>query len=489
MMDVAIIGAGFAGICAGIHLKKANKSFVILEKSDGVGGTWRDNHYPGCACDVPSHLYSFSFAQNPRWTRMYAPQSEILEYLERVTDEYGLRPSMRFGKELRRARWDGAAWQLELGDGEKLAARWLVAGVGALSRPSLPDIPGLDRFQGKMFHSARWDHSYDLDGKTVAVVGTGASAIQFVPQIVPRVGKLHLFQRTPPWVLPRPDRAITPRERKWFAALPFTQRAYRYWIYWASELRVCGFTIDPRLMKLVARVGRWHLAKQIPDRELRKKLTPNYLPGCKRVLMANDYYPALAQPHVEVVTDSIREITPRGVVTEDGRERAVDAILCGTGFSVSEYLAPMEVIGRDGVDLNQRWRDGAEAHLGTTVAGFPNLFILAGPNTGLGHSSMVFMIESQTRYLLDCMRVAGDRTAEVRVEAQAKFNRKLQPRLDHTVWSSGCRSWYLDKSGKNVALWPGFTFEFWLRTRRIARRDYHFREVAGSWPAVYPYKG
>jgi cation diffusion facilitator CzcD-associated flavoprotein CzcO len=371
-------------------------------------------------------------------------------------------------------------WQLELADGEKLAARWLVFGIGALSRPTYPDIPGLDRFQGKMFHSARWDHSYDLSGKTVAVVGTGASAIQFVPQIVPRVGKLHLFQRTPPWVLPRPDRAITPREQKWFAAAPITQRLYRYWIYWASELRVCGFALDPRLMKLVARLGRWHLSQQVPDHELRKKLTPQYLPGCKRILMANDYYPALSQPHVEVVTDAIREITPRGVLTDDGHERKVDAILCGTGFRVSDLITPMEVIGRDGRDLNACWRDGAEAHLGTTIAGFPNLFLLAGPNTGLGHSSMVFMIESQTRYLMDCMRVAGDKTAEVRAEAQAKFNRKLQPRLDHTVWSTGCRSWYLDKSGKNVALWPGFTFEFWLRTRRIARGDYHFREVAGS---------
>jgi cation diffusion facilitator CzcD-associated flavoprotein CzcO len=474
MIDTAIIGAGFAGICAAIHLRKAGRSFVVLEKSDGIGGTWRDNTYPGCACDVPSHLYSFSFAPNPRWTRMYAPQPEILDYLERITDEYQLRPHMRFGCELTSAKWDGAAWQLTLANGEKLAARWLVLGVGALSRPAYPEIPGLERFGGKVFHSARWDHSYDFGGKTVAVVGTGASAIQFVPQIVPRVGKLHVFQRTPPWVLPRPDRGIKPLERRLFASAPLLQKLYRYLIYWTSELRVCGFAIDPRLMKLVARLGRSHLSHQVRDPELREKLTPKYLPGCKRILMANDYYPALAQPNVEVVTDSIREITATGVVTCDGKERAIDAILCGTGFRVTDLITPMKVIGRDGVDLNDAWRDGAEAHLGTTVTGFPNMFVLAGPNTGLGHSSMVFMIESQTRYLLDCMRVAGDRTAEVRAEAQAAFNRKLQPRLDGTVWSSGCRSWYLDPNGKNVVLWPGFTFEFWMRTRRIVRNDYRF---------------
>jgi cation diffusion facilitator CzcD-associated flavoprotein CzcO len=475
MIDTAIIGAGFAGICAAIHLKKEGRSFLVLEKDDGVGGTWRANHYPGCACDVPSHLYSFSFAPNPGWTRWYAPQSEILEYLERVTDEYGLRPQMRLKKELSRAEWDGGAWQLQFTDGEQLRARWLVLGVGALSRPAWPDIPGFHDFTGQVFHSARWDHSYDLAGKTVAVIGTGASAIQFVPQIVPRVARLHLFQRTPPWILPRPDRAITPLERTAFAFLPVSQRLYRYWIYWKSELRVCGFTIDKRLMNWVASVCRRHIANQVRDRELRRKLTPSYLPGCKRVLLANDYYPAVSQPHVELVTDPIRRITPRGVVTDDGRERAVDAILCGTGFRVTDLISPMKIIGRGGVDLNDEWRNGAEAHLGTTVAGFPNLFMLAGPNTGLGHSSMVFMIEAQMRYVVDCMRVAGRRSAEVRADAQAAFNRKLQPRLDHSVWSSGCKSWYLDSNGKNVALWPGFTFEFWLRTRRIARDDYIFR--------------
>jgi cation diffusion facilitator CzcD-associated flavoprotein CzcO len=475
MIDVAIIGAGFAGICAGIHLKKAGRSFVILEKSDGVGGTWRDNHYPGCACDVRSHLYSFSFAPNPRWTRMYAPQGEILEYLERVTDQYQLRPFMRFHKELLRAEWDGSSWQLQMADGEKLAARWLVLGVGALSRPALPDIPGLDRFSGKVFHSARWDHSFALDGKTVAVIGTGASAIQFVPQIVPRVAKLHLFQRTPPWVLPRPDRGISAFERKLFAAAPFFQRLYRWWIYWKQEMFVWPFVFAPNMMQLAAKWGRRHIRRHIADPELRKKLTPKYLPGCKRVLMANDYYPSLAQPHVEVVTDGIREITASGVVTEDGRERGVDAILLGTGFRTTDLVTPMTIRGKNGVDLNQEWQNGAEAHLGTTVAGFPNLFMLAGPNTGLGHSSMVFMIEAQTAYLMDCMRVAGERSAEVRAEAQAKFNRKVQRNLAGTVWSSGCRSWYLDKNGKNVALWPGFTFGFWLRTRHIARRDYLFQ--------------
>ena len=478
--EVAIVGSGFSGLAMAIRLKREGRGpFVILEKGDEVGGTWRENHYPGCACDVPSHLYSFSFAPNPRWSRMFAPQREILDYLVRCADESGVRPHVRFRSEVERIEFDEGLgrWRIFVRGGATLTARHVVLGVGALSKPALPDLPGRERFRGKSFHSAQWDHGYDLAGKTVAVVGTGASAIQFVPQIAPQLKRLHLFQRTPPWVLPKPDRAMTGVEQRLFAAAPFLQRLFRALIYWRMEGRGLGFTVDPRIMKLAALVGRRHIRRQIRDPLLREKVTPSYLPGCKRILMADDYYPALERPNVEVVTDGIREIGERGVVSRDGVERPVDAILYGTGFRVADFLAPMRVVGRGGVDLNDAWRGGVEAYLGTTVAGFPNLYLLMGPNTGLGHNSMVFMIEAQVNHVLQCLGAVKDRgaaSAEVKEPAQRRFNRALQPRLHKSVWASGCQSWYLDAQGRNSTLWPGFTFEFWLRTRRLRAGDYRF---------------
>jgi cation diffusion facilitator CzcD-associated flavoprotein CzcO len=479
-VDVAIVGAGFAGLCMAIRLQQeGRRSYVVLEKAGGLGGTWRDNHYPGCACDVPSHLYSFSFEPNPGWSRVYAPQAEILAYLERCADRYGVRPHLRFHAEVESAELDerAALWRVRLAGGDEVRARHLVFGMGALSRPAIPAIAGLDRFQGKTFHSAAWDHGYDLEGKTVGVVGTGASAIQFVPRIVPRAGRLHLFQRTPPWIVPRRDHAIDPARQRLFEAAPLTQRLYRYLIYAGLEARGLGFTFDPRIMKLAERIGRAHIRAQIRSPELRRAVTPAYTLGCKRILLADDYYPALEQPNVEVVTEAIREVTPRGVVTADGQERALDALILGTGFRVTDLLTPMRVLGRGGVDVNDAWREGIEAYRGTTIAGYPNLYMLAGPNTGLGHSSMVFMIEAQVDYILACMRALdrrGARSADVLPGAQAAFNRRIQARLGKTVWSSGCRSWYLDANGRNSTLWPGSTVEFWLQTRRMIAGDHVF---------------
>ncbi|KWX02931.1 Cyclohexanone monooxygenase [Carbonactinospora thermoautotrophica] len=475
---VVIVGAGFAGLGMAIQLKRAGvEGFVVLEKADEVGGTWRDNRYPGCACDVQSHLYSYSFEPNPAWSRMFAEQQEIWDYLKHCAEKYRITPHIRFGTELVGAEYDDATgtWRVRTNRGA-ITTRALVLATGPLHQPAYPDIPGIDRFRGKAFHSAEWDHGYDLAGKRVAVIGTGASAIQFVPRIAPRVDRLHLFQRTPPWILPKPDRSISPLEQRLFRAVPALQRLYRSAIYWTLEARILGFTVHPRLMKLAEAVARQHLRRQVPDPELRRKLTPDYTIGCKRILISNDYYPALTRPNVELVTDGIAEIREHAVVTRDGVERPVDAIIYGTGFHVIDAFDHLDIVGRDGLKLREAWSGGVEAYLGVTVAGFPNLFFLLGPNSGLGHSSMVFMIEAQVRYVLQALRplLRGDaRAVDVRADVQATFNQRLQARLREAVWGiGGCRSWYLDENGVNRALWPGSTAEYWLRTRRLKPAEY-----------------
>jgi cation diffusion facilitator CzcD-associated flavoprotein CzcO len=475
---VLIVGSGFAGLGMAIRLKKAGiDDFVVLEQGDEVGGTWRDNHYPGCACDVQSHLYSFSFEPWPAWTREFAPRGEIFVYLRHCADKYGIRPHVRFGARVVRAVWDErtGTWGVETSDGRTFEARSVVSGCGPLSRPQLPDIPGLASFEGKTFHSARWDHSYPIAGKAVAVVGTGASAVQIVPSIAPDVGKLLVFQRTAPWLMPKPDAPIPPWKRALFARVPVAQRLARARIYWTRELLALGFVVEPRIMKLGEKLGRRFLARHVADEALRAKLTPGYTMGCKRILPTNDYLPALQRPNVELVTDGIAEVRPRSIVTKGGAEHPVDAIVLATGFEAAEQVAPFEVRGRDGRELNEVWRDGAEAYLGTTVTGFPNMFLLIGPNTGLGHSSMVFMIESQVAYVLGALRTMKDeglKLVDVRPEAQAGYNARLQERLQDTVWMSGCMSWYLTRTGKNTTIWPGFTFEYRLRTRRFDARSY-----------------
>ena len=478
-VGVCIVGSGFSGLGMAISLLRDGvDDFVVLERAGDVGGTWRDNTYPGCACDVPSHLYSFSFEPNPTWTRTFSPQPEIQRYLRHCAEKYRVLPHMRFHSEVRSARWDGAAqrWMVET-PGARFSARVLIAATGALSDPSIPDIPGLQSFQGKVFHSARWDHDYDLRGKRVAVVGTGASAIQFVPRIQPLVAQLTLFQRTPAWIMPHPDRALTAWERRVYRTLPALQLAMRAGIYWGRETFVIGFLRNR--MTLATRIARRHLRAQVPDPELRRKLRPDYTVGCKRILISDDFYPALQRPNVEVVTDGIREVRPNAIVSSDGAEREVDAIIFGTGFQVTDMPVASRIHRGDGATLAETWQGSPQAYMGTAVSGFPNFFLMLGPNTGLGHTSQVFMIESQITYVagaLRHMRAAGLGEIEVRPQVQAAYNAEVQQRLQGTVWNSGgCRSWYLYRNGRNSTLWPGFTWAFRQRTRHFRAGDYLLR--------------
>lgn len=484
-LSVLIVGTGFAGLGMGIKLKEAGiESFTILERADDVGGTWRDNNYPGCACDVQSHLYSFSFEPNPNWTRMFAPQPEIKAYLQHCAQKYALLPHIRFQAEVVRAEYDetAALWNVTTRSGQTYSARVLVSGMGGLSSPAYPTIKGLEKFKGKTFHSADWDHGYDLAGKRVAVIGTGASAIQFVPQIAPKVARLDLYQRTPTWILPKPDREVTAAERLLFRRFPAAQRAFRNSLYWMLESRVLGFVINPRVMKLVEREARGHIRRQVADPALRAKLTPEYTIGCKRILISDDFYPAISRSNVGVISDGIQEVKAHSVVTADGTEREVDAIIFGTGFKAQDPLPRGAIFGRGGQDILDVWKDGPEAYKGTTVAGFPNFYMLVGPNTGLGHNSMVYMIESQLQYVMDAvqtMRRDGLRSLEVRPEVQARYNAELQQKLGKSVWQSGCKSWYINEAGKNTTLWPGFTFKFREQTRRIDLVDYRL-ETTGA---------
>jgi cation diffusion facilitator CzcD-associated flavoprotein CzcO len=472
-VDAVIVGSGFSGLGMAIRmLQSGMDDFVVLERADALGGTWRDNHYPGCCCDVPSHVYSFSFALNPDWTRGFAPQEEIRKYLEATADAFGVRPHIRFGHEVTGAEWDEAErrWLVQTPQG-RFSARVLVSGAGAFSDPLIPDLPGLERFRGATFHSADWDHDHDLRGERVAVVGTGASAIQFVPAIQPEVERLHVFQRTPPWVMPRWDHEITRAEHGLLRWVPFAPALVRAALYWSLEVRVVGFR-RPGIMRVADRMARWHLRRQVADRELRRELTPRYTMGCKRILISDDYYPSLTRDNVDVVTAGIREVREHSIVDGDGVEREVDTIVFGTGFRVIDQPIAARLRGRDGRVLADQWaRDGVSAYKGTTVAGFPNLFFLLGPNTGLGHNSMVFMIESQIEYVLDAlgrMRRDGVHAVEVRPDAQAAYNAQLQRDLEGTVWTaSHCKSWYLDDTGRNRTLWPHFSYEFRRRLRRF----------------------
>jgi cation diffusion facilitator CzcD-associated flavoprotein CzcO len=476
---IAIVGSGFSGIGMAIRLRKAGiHDFVVLERADDVGGTWRANTYPGCQCDIPSHLYSFSFAPNPGWSRFYARQPEIWEYLRKVAHDFGVTPHIRLGCEVQGADWDEAArrWRLQTSRGP-LTAQVLVGATGGLSAPALPDIPGLEGFEGTAFHSAEWDHEHDLTGERVAAIGTGASAIQFIPCIQPQVAKLHVFQRTPSWVMPHPDRPTTAFERRLYRRLPPARWLLRAWLYWFHEALVLTTVIDPRLSKRLERVGLRHLRRQVSDPVLRAKLTPSYTLGCKRITMSNTFYPALQQPNVELVTEPVREVRPHSIVTADGTEREVDTIIFGTGFHVHDNPAMALMRGRDGRTLRETWDGGGpQAYLGATIPGFPNLFLLMGPNTAGGYNSIVFTIESQINYVMDCLRVMdrnGHESVEVRRDVYDSFNREVEARLAGSVWNTGgCSSWYLDGRGRNFVWWPGFMWRFWQRTRRFDPHNY-----------------
>jgi cation diffusion facilitator CzcD-associated flavoprotein CzcO len=483
-VDVAILGSGFSGLGMAIALLKDGRNdFVILEKAQGVGGTWRDNTYPGCACDIPSHLYSFSFEPNPEWSRVYPTQPEIRAYLDRVADKYELRPYLRFGRTVTDISFDeaGGFWRVTSDDGQVLTARVVVSGMGGLSRPILPDIKGMDRFRGKTFHSAWWDHDYDLTGKTVAVIGTGASAIQFVPQIAPKVKSLTLFQRTPSWVMPKKDRQRHGWERALFRAAPVFQKLLRGLTYARLELLATALVWRTDSMAKFEKLGRQFIEAAIPDPVLRQKVTPTYRMGCKRILISNDYYPALARPNVHLITEGIAEITAKGVRTTDGVEHAVDAIVYGTGFAATDALSPTQVHGRGGRHLNAEWEAGAQAYLGVTVSGYPNFFMLMGPNTGLGHNSIVYMIESQIRHVMDGLRrmdAAGAAWMDPKRDAQNAFNAFVQDRVRKTVWNAGgCKSWYLTEDGRNTTIWPGFTFDYRRRVKAVDPAAYDMERV------------
>lgn len=480
-LDIAIIGTGFSGLGMAIRLRQTgNQDFAVFEKASSVGGTWRDNHYPGCACDVQSHVYSFSFAPNPRWTRMFAPQPEIRAYMEDCVQRFNVGSHLRFDHELVNATYDETAhrWRLTFANGKRVCARVLVSGMGGLSRAAYPNIPGIETFKGEAFHSQHWKHDYALEGKRVAVIGTGASAIQFVPQIAPRVAKLALFQRTPPWIMPKPDRAVSGVEQWLFRNLPFTQKLMRAGLYWMLESRVLGFAVHPSTMKLVQKLALRHIDKQISEPELRAAVTPDYTIGCKRILMSNDYYPALTRKNVDVITTGIERIEEDAVVTTDGKRHEVDCLIYGTGFQINNPFPRGTIVGRGGVDVVDAWRDGLHAYLGATVPGYPNWFILMGPNTGLGHNSMVYMIESQIEYVLGAlkaMRTERAEAIEVRPLVELEYNNRIQNKLKGTVWSTGgCSSWYLDpRTGKNTTLWPTFTWRFRQETGFFSTADYH----------------
>lgn len=480
--DVVIVGAGISGLCMGMRLAQEGvRDFVILERAAELGGTWRDNRYPGCACDVKSSLYSFSFEPNPDWDRKFASWEQILGYLRACATKHGLHAHLRYGAEVQRCTWEDGGWTVGTADGRSFRGRTLVFGIGALSNPLIPDMPGLERFRGPRFHSAQWDKDVPLEGKRVAVIGSGASAVQFVPEIAGKVAKLDYYQRTPPWVLPKPDRARPDWEKALVRAVPALGLLERWAVYWTAEARVLAFTTRPWLMGALAWLGRRHIAWNIRDEAKRAAVTPAYTPGCKRILMSNDYYPALNRENVEIHTDAIVEVQPDGIRTKDGSFRPADVLIFGTGFRVHEMVRPGMVTGREGQDLATLWsaRGGPEAYLGITVAGFPNLFMLMGPNTGLGHSSMIFMIEAQVEHAMRAMRTMrerGLRAVDVRGEVQEGFVGRTQEGLRRSVWASGCRSWYLNAAGKNTTLWPGFTFTYHRLARAFRLSDYEVVE-------------
>lgn len=477
-----VIGAGFAGLCTAIKLQEDGETdFLVVEKGSDVGGTWRDNTYPGAACDVPSQLYSFSFAPNPDWTMSFSPQPEIQAYIQRVAEESGTLDRFVFDTVVEDAEWDDDAqhWVVRTSAGT-VTSTTLVVGAGGLSEPRLPDIDGIETFQGELFHSARWNHDADLAGKRVAVIGTGASSIQIVPELQKVASHLDVYQRTAPYVLPRNDRKYTRVERFLFRHLPGVQKAYRTAIYWGRETYVPGFTLQPKLAAPAKKLALANLAKGISDPELREKVTPTFEIGCKRILISNTYYPALDSANVDLVTEPITKVTGNAVVTADGVERPIDVLVVATGFFTTELPIAEKIRGRSGASLADTWReDGMAAYKGTTVRGFPNLFMIVGPNTGLGHSSMVFIIESQVQYLRDAIRTMGlHRYAAVEptAEAQQEWNDDIQRRMKRTVWNTGgCSSWYLDAHGKNTVLWPRTTFAF---RRELAEFDVAAYEVS-----------
>ncbi|MEN8182224.1 MAG: NAD(P)/FAD-dependent oxidoreductase [Myxococcota bacterium] len=477
--QIAIIGSGFSGVCLGIQLKRAGiDSFTIFEKADRVGGTWRDNVYPGAACDTPAFSYCFSFEQKTDWSRKWAPQPEILGYLEHCVRKYGLEPHLRLSTEVVGARFDAAQgrWQLRTQTGEEATADVLVSGVGQLNRPAIPEIPGLDGFQGPCFHSARWDPDVSLEGRRVGVLGNAASAIQFIPQIAPKAERLLVFQRSANWMIPRFDRAYREEEKRRFARFPWLARLYRWWIWAQHELRWPVFRKNRFLSRRIGQLAEKSMREQISDAALQDALVPDYPIGGKRILISDDYYEALERDNVEVVTRGIERVLPDGVLCEAGDHHPLDVLILATGFQSTDFLVPMVIEGAGGRTLHDEWKEGARAYLGLTVPGFPNFFMMYGPNTNLGHNSIIFMIECQTHYILDCIQQLFSRrlrSIDLRSDVMESYNRRLQEELARTVWASTGKSWYKNEDGMITNNWSGTTLRYWWRTRRADLGIYH----------------
>jgi cation diffusion facilitator CzcD-associated flavoprotein CzcO/acetyl esterase/lipase len=484
---VLIVGGGFGGLGLGMSLKREGiDSFTILEKAEGIGGVWRANTYPGAACDVPSHLYSYSFEPKPDWTRRYSPQAEILDYLESCVARYRLEPHLRFGVEIARADFDETTgtWRVTTTEGEEIEADVLVTATGQLSLPATARIADTEAFRGPIFHTARWDHDVDLAGKRVAVIGTGASTIQIVPAIAERVGQLDVYQRSAPYVVEKRDRAFRPWERRLFRLFPPARLYQRFKEWLLFEFFVSAFNQFKPVGRLGVRMFESNLEEQVSDPELRRALSPapDHVLGCKRVLISSDYYSTFERPNVKLVTQGVRELTADAVVAEDGSERPTDVVILSTGFQTSRFLAPMEIRGEGGLELNEVWRDGAEAYLGMTVAGFPNLFVMYGPNTNLGSGSIIYQLESQMNYIVRAIRLLRRRGGRlsVRSEIQRAFDSEIQSRLSTSVWQTGCSNWYVDENGRDSQNWPGFTLEYRLRTRRLDPSDYEEAQLSTS---------
>ena len=479
---ILIIGTGFGGLATAYYLKQAGEDdFIILERQDDVGGVWRDNSYPGCACDVQSHLYSFSFAPNPDWTRHFSPQPEIHAYLQKCARDFGLLPHVRFQHEVTRMDWQEqiGEWVVQTSQGE-FRARHVVGAFGVLSDPEIPKVNGIEGFNGQVFHSANWPKDFNPKDKRVAVVGTGASALQFIPAIQPEVAQMHVFQRTPPWVMPRHDSPIHSITRSAYRHLPKLMQAERLRLYAQRESFVLGFKY-PRLMKLSQKTALAHLQGAVQDPVLRQKLTPDYTLGCKRILISNTYYPALTQGNVEVITDGVANVTADSVIGQDGVARPVDAIIFGTGFKTRDLPFAHYIRNDKGETLAESWEGSPKAYMGTTMHGFPNLYLLHGPNIGLGHTSVIYMFEAQAEHIVGVVKLAerkGVDIIEPTMRAQQAFQQKIEKDMKGTVWvAGGCSSWYLDSTGRNSQLWPGFTFAYRQLATHIDEHDYEGRNA------------
>jgi len=482
---VAVIGSGFGGLGAAVRLRRTGVTdFVVLERRDAVGGTWHDNTYPGCACDVPSHLYSFSFAPNPDWPRSFSGQEHIRIYLESVADNFGLRQHIRFNSEVELMSWDPEElhWTITTGQGHQYTADFVVNATGPLSDAKIPDVPGIEGFRGKIFHTAQWDHDFDLLGKRVAVIGTGASSIQVVPAIQPMVEKLTLFQRTPAWVMPRADRKISGVERWLHRKVPATRYLRRQLLWGVREMQVSAFAKHPNVLGLIETLASSHMKRAVKDRALRRKLTPGYRIGCKRILLSNNYYPALVKPNTELVASGLKEIRGNTLVAADGTEAEVDAVVFGTGFHVTDMPIAHRIKGADGMTLAEKWSGTMEALRGCSASGFPNFMTVIGPNTGLGNSSMILIIEAQLNYMVDYVKKletlggkSGKVALDARPEAVSAWNEHIQDRMSRSVWNTGCDSWYLDANGRNTTVWPGTTAEFRNVTKEVRLEEYEVK--------------